>query len=213
MLPWKRNNNFPLYSRTTYVAVNNVKNVGSVAKEPNNNFPLYSRTTYVAVNNVKNVGSVATELNNNFPLYSRTTYVAVNNVKNVGSVAMETQQFVLFSAAEPFFRWQTIKKNLALQVKYATLLSEFNKSMISSTDCHKCAQYQVPYHEQPSNGSRVDTYGPTYRREESLLIINLTHNSFSCTFISILYMFRGSHVPIIRRINCINTTSGIWHCL
>jgi hypothetical protein len=26
---------------------------------------------------------------------------------------METQQFVLFSAAEQFFRWQTIKKKLS----------------------------------------------------------------------------------------------------
>jgi hypothetical protein len=34
---------------------------------------------------------------------------------------------------------------------------------------------------------------------------NLTHNSFSCMFISILYIVSDSHVPIIRRINCINT--------
>ena len=36
------------------------------------------------------------------------------------------------------------------------------------------------------------------------------HNSFSCMFISILYMFRAV-VPVIERTNCINMTSSICH--
>jgi len=36
---------------------------------------------------------------------------------------------------------------------------------------------------------------------------------FLYIFIPILYMFRASPVLIIRRINCINTTSGIWHSM
>ena len=39
---------------------------------------------------------------------------------------------------------------------------------------------------------------------------NLVHN-FSCMFMSILYMFRATMVPIIRRNNCINATPGICH--
>jgi hypothetical protein len=30
-------------------------------------------------------------------------------------------------------------------------------------------------------------------------------------FISIVYIVLGSHVSVIRRINCINTTSGVCH--
>jgi hypothetical protein len=39
---------------------------------------------------------------------------------------------------------------------------------------------------------------------------NLVHN-FSCTFISILYMFWATMSPIIRRNYCINATPGICH--
>jgi hypothetical protein len=39
---------------------------------------------------------------------------------------------------------------------------------------------------------------------------NLTHNSFLCICFNSLHV-SSNLVLIIRRINCINTTSGIWH--
>jgi len=45
----------------------------------------------------------------------------------------------------------------------------------------------------------------------SLSITNLTHNSFFMYVYFYSLHVSGSHVPIIRRINCINTTSGICH--
>ena len=98
---------------------------------------------------------------------------------------METQQFVLFNAGESFFRRQQFKKKLVLHVKYAIFLSDFNKSMISSTDFHKCAQYQVP-----SSDRLGDTYAATYRRDEvngrfsrfNLLSLLVTWCTTSLTF-------------------------------
>ena len=41
---------------------------------------------------------------------------------------------------------------------------------------------------------------------------NLTHSSFLCIYFNSLHV-SGNPVLIIRRINCINTTSGICHSL
>jgi len=48
---------------------------------------------------------------------------------------------------------------------------------------------------------------------QSLYITNLTHNSFFMYVYLYSLHVSGSHVPIIRRTNCINTTSGICHCV
>ena len=47
---------------------------------------------------------------------------------------------------------------------------------------------------------------------DSWQMTNLTHNSFLCIYFNSLHV-SNNPLLIIRRINCINTISGIYHCL
>jgi hypothetical protein len=86
---------------------------------------------------------------------------------------------------------------------------------------HICLQYR----EKSCNvveGKINDLLWESYETFYVLLTVHLSiifvNNQLDAQFLSMYVYFysvhvSGSHVPIIRRINCINTTSGICHSL
>jgi len=53
---------------------------------------------------------------------------------------------------------------------------------------------------------------PTVNIDKSDFVTNQLDAQFLCTYVYFYSLHvSGSHVPIIRRMNCINTTSGICH--
>ena len=83
-------------------------------------------------------------------------------------------------------------------------------SLLSNT-LHLCLPLtrEIKFHAHVKAGEIVFPY---------ILVPVLVNNQLDTQFFFIYVYFyslhvSGSHVPIIRRINCINTTSGICHCV
>ena len=68
-------------------------------------------------------------------------------------------------------------------------------------------------HGQPSikNLYKFNVHGFVHRNNILVYNSNKMHKSLSLFYLTTALHVSGSHVPIIRRINCINTTSVICH--